>query len=137
MGMFKKYRMTWKKENDEEVSVDFFVNSKKTRNGFMHRACVIGSLPRLDDMGTNYEEYRSNEDILFGKRFHKVSYLGRTWESYSGQTCLSGLWAQISKLKFVDMSRISEVNPFGSDKEPEHEDLWEPEDLFGRFTRRR
>ena len=136
MGMFKKYRMTWKKENEEESYVDFFVNSKKTRNGFMHRACVIGPLPRLDDMGTNYTEYRLNEDVLLRKRFHKVSYVGRTWEAYSGQTCLSGLWTQISKLKFVDMSRISDNNPFSLDYEPEHEDLWEPEDLFDRFKKR-
>ena len=89
--MFKKYKMEYMKDNGEISSVDFFVNSKKTRTGFMHRACVIGFLPRLDDMETDYGKYRVNDDVLMGKRACKVSYIGRTWECYSGQTCLAKL----------------------------------------------
>lgn len=127
--------MEYMKDGREISSVDFFVNSKKTRSGFMHRACVIGYLPRIDDMGTDYEKYRANENVLMGKRACKVSYIGRTWECYSGQTCLSRLWDQLTKLKFIDMSRISKTNPFNENDEPTHEDLWEPDELFDRFRR--
>ena len=127
--------MEYMKDGGEISSVDFFVNSKKTRSGFMHRACVIGYLPRIDDMGTDYEKYRANENVLMGKRACKVSYIGRTWECYSGQTCLSRLWDRLTKLKFIDMGRISKTNPFNENDEPTHEDLWEPDELFDRFRR--
>ena len=133
--MFKKYKMEYMKDNGGISSVDFFVNSKKTRTGFMHRACVIGSLPRLDDMENDYGKYRVSEDILMGKRSCKVSYVGRTWECYSGQTCLAKLWDQLAKLEFVDMGRICKGNPFSEEKEPDHEDLLEPDNLFGIFSR--
>ena len=134
--MFKKYKMEYMKDNGEISSVDFFVNSKKTRTGFMHRACVIGFLPRLDEMETDYGKYRVNDDVLMGKRACKVSYIGRTWECYSGQTCLAKLWDQLAKLKFIDMGKIREGNPFSDDKEPDHEDLREPDELFSLFSRR-
>ena len=63
-------------------------------------------------------------------------YVNRTWEPWSGQTCLVKLWDQLGKLKFVDMQEASKVNPFSSDDEPEHEDLHDPEELFDRFSRR-
>jgi hypothetical protein len=120
-------------------TVDFFVHSKSTRSGFMHRACAIGPLPRLDEKSEDYGEYRRNDDELFSKRYAKVSYCNRTWESYSGQTCLARLWDQLSELKFLDMGDIRRGNPFadGSAKkgEPKHEDLYEPDELFGRFGR--
>lgn len=133
--MFKKYRMEYDAKDGNKTSVDFFVNSKGARNGFMHRACVIGHLPRLDDSDTNWSDYRANDEKLFEKRIAKVSYCNRTWECYSGQTCLAKLWDQLMKLKFIDMSRISKTNPFKENDEPTHEDLWEPDELFDRFRR--
>ena len=38
--MFKKYMFKWK-DGDGERSVDFYVHSKGTRSGFMHRACAL------------------------------------------------------------------------------------------------
>lgn len=127
--MFKRYRIKY----GEGLTLDFFVHSKGTRNGFMHRACVIGVIPRLDNMDTDWEKYLANDRKLSEKRVCKVMYLNRTWEPWSGQTCLVKLWDQLGKLKFVDMQEASKVNPFSSDDEPEHEDLWEPEELFQRF----
>ena len=132
--MFKKYVFTWK-DVDRERSVDFFVHSKGTRNGFMHRACVVGPLPRLDEMWKDWSQCRENEDVLFGRRVMKVSYCNRTWESWPGQNCLVNLWNRLCKLKFLDMGRIREGNPFSDDKEPDHEDLVEPDELFGGFSR--
>ena len=129
--MFKRYVINW-----DGGSVDFFVHSRGTRNGFMHRACVIGSLPRLDETGKNWDEYKRNEDKLFTKRVSKASYCNRTWEYWSGQTVLSNLWDQLAELKFVDMSQIRAVNPFKGSEEPEHEELFEPDEMFGRFKRR-
>ena len=132
--MFKKYVFTWK-DCDAERSVDFFVHSKGTRNGFMHRACAVGPLPRFDEKCNDWSLYRKNEDALFRRRVAKVPYYNRTWESWPGQLCLSKLWSQLAKLKFLDMGRISEVDPFSSDGEPQHEDLREPDELFGGFSR--
>ena len=130
--MFKKYRIKY----GDGLTLDFYVHSKGTRNGFMHQACVIGIVPRLDDMNTNWSEYQANDRKLIEKRYCKVSYLNRAWESYSGQTCLIKLWEQLEKLKFVDMQRAAKVNPFKSNDEPEYVDLTDPEELFDRFKRR-
>jgi hypothetical protein len=132
--MFKKYVFTWN-DMGTRKSVDFFVHSKGTRNGFMHRACAIGPLPRLDDMEKDWAKYSENHDLLFKERFSKCSYCNRTWECYSGQTCLAKLWNKLAKLNFIDMGRISKTNPFEADDEPDHEDLWDPGELFGRFSR--
>lgn len=132
--MFKRYLIEWE-ENAERRSIVFFVHSKARRGGFLHRACVIGAMPRLDAMDNNWSEYRANEGKLFEKRIAKVVYCNRTWERYSGQTCLAKLWDQLAKLKFIDMGRISKTNPFNEDDEPTHEDLWEPDELFDRFRR--
>ena len=134
--MFKKYRFEWGEGAGRKDHTDFYVHSKGTRSGFMHRACVIGPLPRLDEMGNDWDQYKRNEDVLFSKRVAKVSYCNRTWESYGGQTCLSRLWDQLSGLKFVDMSQVSQSNPFASCDEPAHEALDDPEDLFGGLSRR-
>jgi hypothetical protein len=132
--MFKKYRFEWEGKDGKKSSADFFVHSKGTRSGFMHRACVIGPLPRLDDMGNDWAQYRENEEVLFKKRVAKCSYCNRTWECWPGQQCLSKLWEQLAKLKFLDMGRISEGNPFG-DNEPKCEDIREPDELFDGFKR--
>lgn len=131
--MFKKYRMTWKEQDGNDVDVDFFVNSKKTRDGFMHRACVVGLLPRLDDTGNNYVKFRDNEAKLRKKRICKLSYCNRTWEYWPGQECLKRLWDSLDKLGFVDMARIALGNPFAN-AEPDHEDLYEADEMFGRFS---
>ena len=132
--MFKRYRLEWD-DGEGRHSIDFFVNSKARRGGFVHRACMLGVPPRLDAMDNNWSEYRANEGKLFEKRIAKVVYCNRTWECYSGQTCLAKLWDQLAKLKFIDMGRISKTNPFKEDDEPAHEDLWEPDELFDRFKR--
>lgn len=132
--MFKKYRFNWK-DGENERSVDFFVHSKSTRSGFLHRACVVGPLPRLDDMVNDWSQYRENEDVLFKKRVAKCSYCNRTWECWPGQQCLSKLWGRLAKLKFLDMGRIAEGDPFSADGEPPHEHLKEPDELFGGFER--
>lgn len=132
--MFKKYTMKWK-EDDLDHSIDFFVNSKAKRSGFLHRACMIGVPPRLDASDNDWEKYRANNEKLFDNRTAKVSFLNRTWESYAGQTCLAKLWEKLAKLKFLDMGRISNSNPFCGGDEPEHENLWEPDELFDRFRR--
>lgn len=134
--MFKRYRLEWEDKGEKKRSVDFYVHSKSTRSGFMHRACAIGPLPRLDDMGNNWTEYKLNDEKLLEKRVAKVSYSNRTWESYSGQTVLSKLWENLNKLKFVDMSQISKVNPFDGQSEPKCEDIPEPDDLFNGLSRR-
>jgi len=134
--MFKRYNFKWEDANKERHSLDFFVNFKSTKNGFMHRACAIGYIPRLDGNGSNFSQYQANETTLFKKRYCKSSYCNRTWESYPGHDCLMKLWNQLAALKFVDMSEICSLNPFDQESEPEHEDLWEPEDLFAPFTRR-
>ena len=134
--MFKRYRFTWLEDGNAGRGVDFYVNSKKSRNGFLHRACVIGSLPRLDEKGNDWAEYRANEEKLFKKRVCKVSYVNRTWESYPGQTCLMRLWEHLCALKFLDMSEISKVNPFGGQHEPTYEDIPEADNLFGNLERR-
>jgi len=132
--MFKKYRFEWEEE-DGKRSIDFFVHSKKTRNGFLHRACALGPVPRLDETSNDWASYRANDEKLVAKRVAKVPYCNRTWESYGGQTCLSRIWSQLSKLKFTDMARICKSNPFDGPEEPEHEDLWEPDELFEGFSR--
>ena len=132
--MFKRYKMEWNADNGVR-SVDFFVHSKSTRNGFMHRACVLGCLPRLDEKGNNWSEYLANGERLDAKRTAKVSFCNRTWECYGGQTCLAKLWNQIADLKFLDMGQISNTNPFENDDEPLHEDLLEPDELFDGFRR--
>jgi len=48
-------------DDEGRRSIDFFVNSKARRNGFLHRACVIGMPPRLDAMDNNWSEYRETD----------------------------------------------------------------------------
>lgn len=134
IDMFKKYKMSWKCQEGDEVEVDFFVNRKKTKNGFMHRACVIGQLPRLDDTETNWQRYRQDDEKLNKKRICKLSYCNRTWEEWPGKECLKRLWEGLDKLNFLDMARIALGNPFGNNAEPCHEDIDEADEIFRRFS---
>lgn len=133
--MFKKYSMKWSDVSGCEHKTDFYVNSKNTRNGFMHRACVIGMLPRLDEMSGDLENYAKNDKKLYSSRVSKVSYCNRTWEYYAGQTCLSRLWEKLMGLKFVDMYRICAGNPFEGEEEPPHECITEADALFEGLSR--
>jgi hypothetical protein len=136
--MFKKYTFEFNRNDGSKSksSLDFYVHSKGTRSGFMHRACVIGPVPRLDDKENDWGRRKRNDDTLFKKRMLRVTYLNRTWEGWSGQTCLSRLWEQLDKLKFTDMASVCAENPFGRYEEPEHESLPEPDELFDQFKRR-
>lgn len=119
MLMFKRYVM-----NDGHHTIDFFVHSHKTRNGFCHEAAMFGIPTERDGKQIDFEE-------ALRHRYVKVPYSNRAWESYDGQTALTRLWDKLSELKdfwpFFDGE-----NPF-SGEEPVHENLYEPDDLFGRF----
>ena len=134
--MFKQYRFSWEDRSGNAHTLDFFVHSKKTRKGFLHRACMIGEVPRTDDIDHDWSEYKANEDKLFKKRFCRVPYCNRTWEAWPGHDCLKRLWEQVAVLKFVDLSEVVQTNPFSGDAEPEHTDLREADELFERFSRR-
>ena len=136
--MYKKYRIEFTRNDGSKSksSLDFYVHSKGTRSGFMHRACVIGEIPRLDDKEDDWDKRRRNDDVLRKKRMAKCYYLNRTWEYWSGQCCLQALWDQLDKLKFTDMSTVCAENPFAVQNEPQHEELVDPEDLFGWFQAR-
>lgn len=129
--MYKKYVMKCKAEtpNASSWSVEFFVYSKPTRNGFCHLAAVIGPLPT--EAGKCLTDFMSADDAHRLRR-SKASYLNRTWESWPGQECLKDLWHKLSECKALRMERISRKNPFDSDKEPKHEDIWDPAELFAR-----
>lgn len=128
--MFKKYRFVWKDRNWNACALNFFVYSKKTRRGFLHRACALGPIPRLDETDSNWAEFSANTDRLCKKRLCKVPYSRRTWEAWPGHDCLMRLWDQIAALKFVDLSEVVQTNPFACDTEPDHEDLFEADELF-------
>lgn len=131
--MFKKYVFGWSDVDGVAHTVDFFVHSRKTRNGFQHRACALGPIPRLDDKDADYYKCRAHDVELSKKRVHKISYINRTWECFSGQECLAQLWEKLAKLKFVDMGRISLSNPFRGQEEPPNEGLYDPDALFSMF----
>lgn len=130
--MYKKYVMKCKAATPGAPSwnVEFFVYSKSTRNGFCHLAAIIGPLPTEADK--LLMDLMPIEDMHRLRRW-KTSYWNRTWESLPGQECLKGLWCKLSKCKHLRMERISKKNPFDSDKEPKHEDIWDPEELFRRI----
>ena len=126
--MFKKYKIRVKvKSQDPEIdrrksyNVEFYVWSKPTRNGFCHKAAVVGHLPVKDESKDPYDR---------SQRMAKKSYLNRTWESWSGQSVLQMLWDKILKLEWVDASYLPKKKPFDSDKEPKCENLWDPDELF-------
>lgn len=123
--MFKKYEIKVKSTHPEvdrrkSYKVEFYVHSRSTRNGFRHEACVIGPLPLKRDVF----------DVPREDRRTKVNYLNRTWESWDGQSVLLRLWTKLEKNPEIDMTRFPKRNPFESDREPKHESLWAPEELF-------
>ena len=128
--MFKKYRFVWTGRDGSANTLDFFVHSKKTRHGFLHRACALGPIPRLDETDGDLSAFRANLDKLSKKRLCKVPYGNRTWEAWPGHDCLVRLWDQLAALKFVDLSEVAQTNPFACDTEPDHEELCEADELF-------
>lgn len=126
--MFKKYEIKVKSTHPEvdrrkSYKVEFYVRSKSTRNGFCHEAIVIGPLPTLEGRQAPYDR---------SERMARKSYLNRTWESWSGQSVLQMLWNKILTLDWVDVSCLPKKSPFGSVKEPKHESLWDPDELFAK-----
>ena len=124
--MFKKYRVRVRPQDAETGSrkgydVEFYVRSKPTRGGFCHQAVVVGCLPVKD----GYEVWSDRSE-----RMAKKSYVNRTWESWDGQSVLRMLWDKVLKLEWVDAARLPKRNPFGSDREPKCESLWDPDELF-------
>lgn len=120
--MFKKYDIRVRSRYPEidgrkYYSVSFYVHSKSTRGGFLHEACVIGSLP-------------SNTMYGMSDRRAKKSYVNRTWESWDGQDVLRLLWNKVLSLPGMDKSAFPKKCPFDSEKEPKHTDITTPEDLF-------
>ena len=126
--MFKKYEIKVKSARPEvdrrkSCKVEFYVRSKPTRNGFCHEAIVIGPLPVL----AGHQDPYDRSELMARK-----SYLNRTWEPWSGQSVLQMLWNKVLKLGWVDVSCLPEKNPFDAGKEPKHESLWDPDELFAR-----
>lgn len=129
--MFKKYKVPADPEYPGGSQLEFFVYSRKTPSGFAHEA-VMFMFPkhRLGNMHSIEDDVR-----LFGLRYKRVSYQNRTYERWSGQTVLQRLWEQLGKMK-EEFPVFASPCPFDGD-EPNHEDLPVPDDLFGRFRRRK
>ena len=126
--MFKKYKVKVRPQHPETdrrkgYNVEFCVRSKPTRNGFCHEAIVIGPLPVL----AGHQDPYDRSELMARK-----SYPNRTWEPWSGQRVLQMLWNKVLKLGWVDVSCLPEKNPFDAGKEPKHESLWDPDELFAR-----
>lgn len=128
--MFKKYKIPANTESPGGSQLEFFVYSRKTPSGFMHEAAMFGFPSHR--LGAQY--HPSADDKLFKLRYKRVSYVNRTWESYSGQTALQRLWEQLGKVK-KDFPVFALPCPFDGD-EPNHEDIPDPDELFGWFRRR-
>lgn len=129
--MFKKYKIPVKTEYPVRGKLVFFVYSRKTPSGFLHEAAMFGFPPHR--LGVQYPSADDNE--LYKLRYKRVTYVNRTWESYGGQTVLQRLWEQLGKVK-KEFPVFALPCPFDGD-EPDHEDIPDPDDLFGRFRRRK
>lgn len=129
--MFKKYRVPASTEYPGGSQLTFYVYSRKTPSGFMHEAVMLG-LPS-HRLGVQYPSADDNE--LFKLRYKRVLYSNRTWEQWSGQTALQRLWEQLGKVK-ENFPVFASPCPFDGE-EPNHEDIPDPDDLFGRFRRRK
>lgn len=134
--MFKEYEFAWN-DGFNERKVSFFVHGKMSRNGLVHRACALGPIPRTDGDDIDVAKYIRNTHRLDKARVQRLPYVNRTWEYYPGQTCLFRLWEKLAKLKFTNMAKLSVGNPFDTKFEPDHKEMYLPEDIFGRFDRRR
>lgn len=129
--MFKKYRVPSGSKYPGESQLGFFVYSRKTPSGFMHEAAMFGFPAHR--LGVQYPSADDNE--LFKLRYKRVTYVNRTYERWGGQTVLQRLWEQLGKMK-KDFPVFALPCPFDGD-EPAHEDFPNPDDLFGRFRRRK
>ena len=123
--MFKRYRIM-----DGSSTLEFFVHDRKTPSGFMHEAAVFGfPLHRLGPTHPAVDDTK-----LYGLRYKRVTYANRTWERWGGQTALQRLWEQLGTMK-EEFPVFAGKCPFDGD-EPSHEDIPDPDDLFGRFRTR-
>lgn len=128
--MFKKYRFVWTGRDGSANTLDFFVHSKKTRHGFLHRACALGPIPRIDETDGDWSAFQANLDKLSKKRLCRYRPAIGPWEAWPGHDCLVRLWEQLAALKFVDLSEVAQTNPFACDIEPDHEEICEADELF-------
>ena len=129
--MFKKYRVPADPEYPGGSQLEFFVHDRKTPSGFMHEAAMFMFPKHM--LGVKYPS--TDDEKLYRLRYKRVSYCNRTWERWSGQTALQRLWRQLGKMK-KEFPVFAQACPFDGD-EPDHEDIPDPDDLFGRFRRRK
>ena len=129
--MFKKYKVPADPEYPGGKQLEFFVHSRKTPSGFMHEAAMF-MFPE-HKLGVNHPS--ADDDRLYKLRYKRVRYFNRTYERWDGQTALRRLWEQLGKMK-EEFPVFASPCPFDGD-EPDHEDIPDYEDLFGRFTRRK
>lgn len=135
--MFKKYDVyweVWKGERKHTKHLAFYFQSKRNRKGrIFHRAVAIGDFPRIDSTKQDYEKYLKNSEKLENTRKAKARLVpggALVLERWVGRHVLCKLWDKLANLSFIDMHMISERCPFNYDKEPQHEDIVEPEDVF-------
>jgi len=132
--MFKKYHLSWNDTKEEDHDVDFYVQIRTRRKGgFSHRAIVVGDLPRIDSMKDNYARYNRHTKRMDRCRrayAHTVPGGALVMEKWPGRHVLCKLWDKLSNLPFTDMQQIRQLNPFGTNYEPAHEDLVDAEELF-------
>lgn len=129
--MFKKYKIPADPEFPGGRQLEFLVHSRKTPSGFLHEAAMLG-IP-AHRLGVQYPSADYNE--LFKLRYKRVLYQNRTYERWGGQTALQRLWEQLGEVK-KDFPVFAFPCPFDGN-EPAHEDIPDPDDLFGRFRRRK
>lgn len=129
--MFKKYKVPADTKYPGGSQLTFFVYSRKTPSGFLHEAAMFGFPSHR--LGVKYPS--ADDDNLYKLRYKRVSYINRTWERWDGQTVLLRLWEQLGKMK-KEFPVFALRCPFDGD-EPGHEDFHDPDDLFGRFRRRK
>lgn len=129
--MFKKYKVPANPEYPGGSQLEFVVYSRDTPSGFLHEAAMFGFPSHR--LGVKYPLSDDNE--LFELRYKRVPYQNRTYEMWSGQTVLQRLWEQLGKMK-KEFPVFALPCPFDGD-EPGHEDIPDPNNLFGRFRRRK
>ena len=136
--MFKKYEFYWDVWKDGRKKstkcLSFYVQTKRNRRGLIfHRAVAMGDIPRIDDSKQDYDQYlRNSKKLLLAEKATARNVPGGAivMERWVGRHVLIKLWEKLAALPFVNMQMISERCPFSYDREPHHEDLIEPEDVF-------
>lgn len=129
--MFKEYKIPADPEYPGGSQLEFFVYSRKTPSGFLYEAAMFGFPAHR--LGMQYPSADDNE--LYKLRYKRVPYINRIYERWSGQTVLQRLWGQLGKVK-KNFPVFALPCPFDGD-EPNHEYIPDPDDLFGRFRRRK